>query len=116
MANHGQEYLAAIIVIIDMLSYKKFKELNESVVKFYSATISGGPGFTGISGKGNKDAVVFINSKGEFGFLEGKDTPYTPSGGRKVWDMVKDALQFKPYDWGDPSKGGYSVKRGAELK
>jgi hypothetical protein len=30
--------------------------------------------------------------------------------------MVKDALQFKPYDWGDPSKGGYSVKRGAELK
>lgn len=97
-----------------MKTYKEF--IKESETKFYSATISGGPGFTSIHGKGNANAVVFMNSNGEFGFLPGKDAPYTPSGGRSTWDMVKDALEFREYDWGDPSKGGYSVKRGAVLK
>lgn len=92
----------------------------ESSGVIYTAKLEGDSAFTnGYSGRGNSSAMVAVNDKGEFGFLDDFDgttttaatKPYTPVGGRKALSQVKDILIFRPFTWGTD----VSIKRGRKL-
>jgi hypothetical protein len=78
----------------------------------YSATISGHGAFSnGFSGRSNGSAVAVVNEAGEFGFLPGEDSPYTPIGGRKTLALVLDCLEFRAFNWGST----VTIKKGRKF-
>ena len=78
----------------------------------FSATIRGHGAFTnGFSGQSNTSAVAVVNEAGEFGFLPGEQSPYTPIGGRKTLALVLDCLEFRAFDWGNT----VSIKKGRKF-
>ena len=95
-----------------MSKYQEY--LNENQV--YSATLSSVKGFkNSFSGRGNNNAVVLVNDKGEFGFFDKELTPYTPIGGRKALsDLYKEApnvFTFKKFSY----DVGVTIKRGRKI-
>lgn len=98
-----------------MIRYKEYISLlSEDTI--YSANISSINGFVnGMSGRGNNNATVLINDKGEFGFFDKETKPYTPIGGRKALvDLFKsnpELFTFKKYEYGK----GFTIKRGRKV-
>ena len=79
----------------------------------FSVTISGNGAFSnGFSGQSNRSAIAVANEAGEFGFLPGEDSPYTPIGGRKTLALVLECLEFKAFDWGN----SVTVKKGRKFQ
>ena len=87
--------------------------LKKLIMKVFTAKLSMTV-INSFTGRANGSTVALINDRGEYGFLAGEDTPYTPIGGRKALVNVfsAGAITFKPYSFGNVAvKIGRAVKK-----